>query len=62
MPGSLRGPMQHIWELKNVKAHNINLKHAGECDLPIKVLIFQTVITTTNFKILGLGNKFSHYV
>ena len=62
MPGSLRGPMQHIWELENVKAHNINLKQAVECDLPIKVLIFQTVITTTNFKILGLGNKFSHYV
>ena len=61
MPGSLRGPRQHIWELENVKAHNINLKQAGECDLPIKVLIFQTVITTTNFRFLGLGNNIFHY-
>ena len=32
MPESLRGPMQHKWELENVKAHNITQKQASECD------------------------------
>ena len=32
MPGSLRGPRQHIWELENVKADNITQKQASECD------------------------------